>query len=450
MNSSDKSPPGPPCVHAQFDVGSTDDTLPHMIRDFAELGDVYRVIAPGREREAWVVCEPDTIKRVLVSNHRNYTIGVGLDRVKVLVGNGIIVSEGEVWKRQHRMMQPMFQRSQIERFGSMIVDVTQRRLAAWCTKADTSAAFNVTKETSESALEVVLRATFGADLDRLQEELGANPFAMLSQETNRDLRFAFRFRQLGKHIERVIIRRESAIDDGGERVIDWLAMMMASRDRDGKPMSHRELIDEVMSLIVAGHETTAAVLNSVWYLLSQHPEVEAKLHAEVDATPLLDLRLESVDSLQYTRQIILEALRLYPPVWVLSRRCIHADRLAGHQAPAGADLLMSPYVVHRHPKYWSDPEAFRPERFAPEAISGTHRYAFIPFSAGPRHCVGETFAIYEMAIHIYHAARAYRLRSVRSGALAIDALEARINLRVREDLMMSVERRRTSRPELKD
>jgi cytochrome P450 len=129
MSSFDESQPGPPCVHAQFDVGSTDDTLPHMIRDFAALGEVYRVIAPGREREAWVVSEPDTIKRVLVSNHRNYTIGVGLDRVKVLVGNGIIVSEGELWKRQHRMMQPMFQRSQIERFGSMIVDVTQRRLA---------------------------------------------------------------------------------------------------------------------------------------------------------------------------------------------------------------------------------------------------------------------------------------------------------------------------------
>jgi cytochrome P450 len=265
---------------------------------------------------------------------------------------------------------------------------------------------------------------------------------MLSEETNRDLRFAYRFRQLGKHIERIIAQREYAIKQGGEGAIDWLAMMMAARDRDGKPMSHRELIDEVMSLIVAGHETTAAVLNSVWYLLSQHPQVERKLHAEVDAIELPDLRLKSVESLHYTHQVILEALRLYPPVWTLSRRCIHADRLVGHQAPAGADLLMSPYVVHRHPKYWTDPEEFRPERFAPEAIAATHRYAFIPFSAGPRHCVGESFAIYEMALHLYHAARAYRLRSARSGALTLDAMEARINLRVREDLMMSVERRR--------
>jgi cytochrome P450 len=158
----------------------------------------------------------------------------------------------------------------------------------------------------------------------------------------------------------------------------------------------------------------------------------------VDAVELPDLRLESVDALQYTHQVIAEALRLYPPVWVLSRRCIHADRLMGHQAPVGADILMSPYVVHRHPQHWSDPEVFRPERFAPQAIADTHRYAYIPFSAGPRHCVGETFALYEMAIHLYYAARAFRLRSERSGPLD---MEARINLRVREDLMMTVERR---------
>lgn len=438
MSSADGKDPGPPCVHAQFEVGSTDDTLPHMIRDFAQLGDVYRVTTPGREREAWVVSDPDTIKRVLVSNHRNYTIGVGLDRVKVLVGNGIIVSEGEVWKRQHRMMQPMFQRSQVERFGAMIAEVTARRLAQWSGDAGRQDSFNITKETSESALEVVLRATFGSDFDRLLKESGSNPFAMLSEETNRDLRFAYRFRQLGKHIQQVINWRESSVGSGDAAGIDWLAMMMAARDRDGKPMSHRELIDEVMSLIVAGHETTAAVLNSVWYLLSQHPDVEARLHAEVDATQLPDLRLASVESLHYTHQIIMEALRLYPPVWVLSRRCKHADRLVGHQAPADCDVLMSPYVVHRHPQHWPDPEEFRPDRFAPEANSRTHRYAFIPFSAGPRHCIGETFAIYEMAIHIYHVARAFRLRSARTGPLQ---MEARINLRVREDLMMTVQRR---------
>jgi enediyne biosynthesis protein E7 len=445
MASSDSNDPRPPCAHAQFDVGSTDDSLSRMIEDGAVFGDIYRVHAPGRNSDTWVLADPETIKRVLVSNHRNYTIGVGLDRVRILVGNGIIVSEGEVWKRQHRMMQPMFQRSRVERFGALIADINRRRLASWGDKAASGAMLNITRETSECALEVVLRATLGADLDRLLAELGANPFAMLTEEAARDLRFAFRFRQLGKHIESVIARREAAVaakmppaeDNAGDA--DWLAMMMAARDRtDGSAMSHRELIDEVMSIIVAGHETTAAVLNSVWYLLSQHPEVEAKLHAEVDAMELADLRLATIESLHYTHQVILEALRLYPPVWVLTRRCLHADRLAGYQAPAGTDVFMSPYVVQRDPRHWPEPDVFRPDRFGGGAESAAHRFAFIPFSAGPRHCVGETFATYEMAIHIYQAARQFRLRCTQSGPRA---MEARINLRMREDLMMSIERR---------
>ena len=439
MASSDSNDPGPPCAHAQYDVGSTDDSLSRMVQDGAEFGDIYRVHAPGRQSDTWVVADPKAIKRVLVSNHRNYTIGVGLDRVRILVGDGIIVSEGEVWKRQHRMMQPMFQRSQVERFGELIADINRRRLATWAEKAASGDMLNVTRETGESALEVVLRSTLGADFDRLLADLGANPFAMLTEETGRDLRFAFRFRQLGKHIEAVISRREAAPPTDAARDSDWLAMMMAARDRrDGSAMSHRELIDEVMTIIVAGHETTAAVLNSVWYLLSQHPEIEARLHAEVDATELPDLRLTTIESLRYTHQVILEALRLYPPVWVLTRRCVHADRLAGYDAPAGTDVFMSPYVVQRDPRHWPEPDVFRPDRFESGADSAAHRFAFIPFSAGPRHCVGETFATYEMAIHIYHAARNFRLRCAHSRPMT---MEARINLRTREDVLMTVERR---------
>src|ERR1700722_14301566 len=316
MAASDSDDPRPPCAHAQFDVGETDDSLARMLEHGAEFGDIYRVHAPSHNSDTWVVADPETIKRVLVSNHRNYTIGRGLDRVRLLVGNGIIVSEGEVWKRQPRMMQPMFQRSRVERFGALIAEVSRRRLAGWEQKAVSGELLNVTRETSEGALEVVLRATLGGDLDRVGADVGANPFALLTEESVRDLRFAFRFRQLGRHIEAVIARREAAtapVDADG----DWLGMMMAARDRgDGTAMSHRELIDEVMSIIVAGHETTAAVLNSVWYLVSQHPAVEARLHAEVDATMLPDLRLSSVAVLKYTHQVILETMRLFPPVWV--------------------------------------------------------------------------------------------------------------------------------------
>jgi enediyne biosynthesis protein E7 len=439
MDSSDRDKSLPPCAHAQFDVGSTDDSLARMIKDYAQFGEIYRVHAPGRQRDSWIVSDPEGIKRVLVSNHASYGLGVGLDRVRLLVGDGIIVSEGDVWRRQHRMMQPLFQRSRVERFGDLIAAINRRRLENWAQLAISGADLNVTREVSESALEAVLRAILGDDVDRLISEHGANPFAILTEEVGRDLQFAFRFRQLRKHIEQIITRREAAEEPADAATMDWLGMMMAARDRrDGTAMSHRELIDEVMSLIVAGHETTGATLNSVWYLLSRHPEAEAKLHAEVDAVELADYRLETVESLHYTHQVIMEALRLYPPVWTLTRRCQHADRLGGYEVPAGTDVFMSPYLVQRDAKHWPDPEAFRPERFAASADAGAPRFAYIPFSAGPRHCIGETFATLEMAIHIYMAARQFRLRCSSDQPME---MEARINLRTREDVLMKVERR---------
>jgi enediyne biosynthesis protein E7 len=434
MDFSDRDKPLPPFAHAKFDVGSTDDSLARMIKDYAQFGEIYRVHAPGRQRDSWIVSDPEDIKRVLVSNHASYGLGVGLDRVRLLVGDGIIVSEGDIWRRQHRMMQPLFQRSRVERFGDLIAAINRRRLENWSQLAISGEVLNVTREVSESALEAVLRAILGHDLDRLMSEHGANPFAILTEEAGRDLQFAFRFRQLRKHIEQIITRREAAADPAA---MDWLDMMMAARDRrDGTAMSHRELIDEVMSLIVAGHETTGATLNSVWYLLSRHPEAEAKLHAEVDAVELADFRLETVESLHYTHQVIMEALRLYPPVWTLTRRCQQADRLGGYGLPPGTDVFMSPYLVQRDPKHWPDPDDFRPERFA--ASADAPRFAYIPFSAGPRHCIGETFATLEMAIHIYLAARQFRLRCSSDQPME---MEARINLRTREDVLMTVERR---------
>ena len=454
----------PPCGHAQFAGGSADDALPQLIDDFASLGALYRVEVPGRQNDSWIVADPQIIKRVLVANHGNYLLGPDFERIKMLVGNGIIVSEGETWKRQHRMLLPMFSRSQVQRLGPLIVEVNRRRLEKWSNLAASGEPFNVTRDTNENALEFILRATLGPDLDRLVARLGGNPFEMLTTESGRDLGFAIRFRQLRRHVGEIIAGRRAGPRPEPDVEPDWLGMLMAARDRrDRSPMSDTELIDEVMSLIVAGHETTGATLNALWYLLAMHPEVESALHAEVDGVELADLRLGSVEALRYTHQVILETLRLYPPVWILSRRCIHADRLGGYGAPAGTDLFLSPYLVQRNPEFWPDPDEFRPERFATgeaatgEAAtvasdesadatgpdrSGAQRYAFIPFAAGPRHCVGETLAIYEMALHVYLAARQFRLRRASAAPMA---LTARINLRAREDVMMTVERRAPAR-----
>ena len=407
-----------------------------MIELFARHGDTYRVFVPSRRSYTYVIHHPDDVKRVLVSNHRNYTKGVGLDRVKILLGKGIMTSEGELWKRQRYMMQPLFHRRVITEFAEVIAQANDRFIARWAGLARAGELINLTDEMSELTLEIVLRSIFGRDLDRLSKELGGNPFEVVTREQVRDLQFAYKFRSLTKLVAQLIAQRRAS----SEEHFDYVAMLMNARDKEsGEPMGERELIDEIMTLIVAGHETTASGLNWTWYLLSQHPQVEARLHAEIDAAADLPApTLTEVEALGYTRQVIDEALRLYPPGWLLSRRTIDADVLGGYPVPAGANVLLPLYLLHRHPHFWKDPEAFDPGRFAPEHEAERPRFAYMPFAAGPRHCIGETLALFEMYMHLYKVARRYRLRYVPDKPLE---LEAQINLRTRHPLHMRLEAR---------
>src|ERR1700751_4564543 len=426
----------PPEAELQFDVGSTDDSLERMIELFARHGDSYRVYVPARRSYTYVIHHPDDVKRVLVSNHRNYTKGVGLDRVRILLGKGIMTSEGELWKRQRYMMQPLFHRRVITAFAELISRPNDRRLERWEGLARAGELINLTDEMSELTLEVVLRAIFGRDLDRLSQQLGGNPFEVVTREQSRDLQFAYKFRSLTKLVAQLIAQRRAS----KEEHFDYVAMLMNVRDKEsGAPMGERELIDEIMTLVVAGHETTASGLNWTWYLISQHPQVEARLHAEIDAPAEMPApTLSEMEELRYNRQVLDEALRLYPPGWVLSRRTVEADVLGGYPVAAGTNVLLPLYLLHRHPRFWKNPEAFDPERFAPEHESQRPRFAYMPFAAGPRHCIGETFALYEMLMHLYKVARRYRLRYVPDKPLE---LEAQINLRTRHPLHMRLEAR---------
>jgi len=426
----------PPEAELQFDVGSTDDSLERMIELFARHGDTYRVYVPARRSYTYVVHHPDDVKRVLVANHRNYTKGVGLDRVRILLGKGIMTSEGELWKRQRYMMQPLFHRRVISGFAELIAQANDRWIERWEGLARRGELINLTDEMSELTLEMVLRSIFGRDLDRLSQQLGGNPFEVVTKEQSRDLQFAYKFRSLTKLVAQLIAQRRAS----EEEHVDYVAMLMNARDKEtGAPMGERELIDEVMTLIVAGHETTASGLNWTWYLLSQHPQVESRLHAEIDAAADVPApSLTQMEELRYTRQVIDESLRLYPPGWVLSRRTIEADVLGGYPVPAGTNVLLPLYLLHRHPHFWKDPEAFEPGRFAPEHEAERPRFAYMPFAAGPRHCIGESFALYEMLVHLYKVARRYRLRYVPDKPLE---LEAQINLRTRYPLHMRLEAR---------
>ncbi|GAC1677384.1 MAG: hypothetical protein NVS9B2_28340 [Steroidobacteraceae bacterium] len=426
-------PPGPA---EGFDLGGSDESLARLRRYFSVFGDTYRVFAPARGVYNYVINHPDDIKRVLLTNHRNYTKGEGMDRVKILLGNGIMTSEGDLWRRQRRMMQPSFHRRVIDRFSVLIREVNEKFAARWADQAARGEPVNLSDDASELTLEIVLRSIFGADLARLELEFGANPFEVVAKEQNRDLKFAFRFRSLTKLVAQLIERRRST----SEEHADFLSMFMSSRDRDtGEAMSDKELIDEVLTLIVAGHETTAAALTWTWYLVSEHPKTAERLQSEADRTGSgQTLGLDAAESLQFTHQVLQEALRLYPPGWLITRRTLEADELGGFPIAPRTDVFISPYMLHRHPGYWSEPEQFRPERFAGTDAAERHRFAYIPFAVGPRHCIGENIAMFEMLVHVSAMSRRFRLTRAGSGPVE---LEAQINLRPRFPLMMNVEAR---------
>lgn len=429
-------PSVPPDPGVQHDVGSTDESIDLMVRWFHELGDTYRVFAPGRNSWTWVIHHPDDVKRVFVTNHRNYTKGVGLDRVKLLLGNGIMTSEGEFWRRQRRMMQPAFHRKVIEKFAAMIRQESAQLVDRWEAATDRGETVNITDSMSEFTLAVVLHSIFSEDLGRLVRDLHDNPFMMVTKESKRDPRFAYQFRQLGKVVLELVRERRAT----NTQHFDFLQMLMEATDPDsGAQMSERELMDEILTLVVAGHETTASALNWTWWLLSRNPSVEARVHAEQDAVG--DIGLASyadLEKLPYTMQVLEESMRLYPPGWLLSRRTIGPDTLGGFEIPPGTDVFVSPYVIHRHPQFWENPEAFDPDHFEPARVEGRHKFAYIPFASGPRHCIGENFSLHEMMLHLNGATRRFRLRDVETGPVQ---MEARINLRTAQELFMRVEKR---------
>jgi cytochrome P450 len=430
------TPAQPPEAALQFDIGSTDDSLERMIELFAIHGDIYRVYVPARQSHTYVIHHPDDVKRVLVANHRNYTKGLGLDRVKILLGKGLMTSEGELWTRQRYLIQPFFHRRVITRFAEVIGAANAQLLARWELLERRAEPVNLTDEMSALTLEIMLRAIFGRDLERMSAELGGNPFDVVTKEQGRNLQFAFKFRSLSKLVAGLLERRRREKDEH----FDYIAMLMSARDKEsGEPMGERQLIDEILTLVVAGHETTASGLNWTWYLLSQHSEVERRLHAELDAAPRESApSLAHMEQLAYTQQVINEALRLYPPGWLLSRRTVQPDVLSGYPVAAATNVLLPLYLLHRHPRYWKDPDRFLPERFDAAHEAERPRFAYMPFAAGPRHCIGETFALYEMLMHLHHVARHFRLIHVPDKPIE---LEAQINLRTRYPLHMRLERR---------
>ncbi|MFZ0087568.1 MAG: cytochrome P450, partial [Candidatus Acidiferrales bacterium] len=282
----------------------TDDLLEWMGRQFAAFGDIFKAIVYGTTM--YGIRDMELAYHVLVENWQNYVKGQLIERVALLLGNGLMVSEGELWKHQRQMIQPAFHHKSVGPLVKVIASVNSKLLEKWRLAAEQNESVNVTQDVSHMALEVVLRFLLGDDYDRTRSY-----FEILSEEKARDMAFARSFRALGKVLLQVIEQRRK----NPAALADALSLLMLARDPyNGQPMPDRQIIDEMLTLVVAGHETTASTLNWLWYLLSQHPEVEKRLSNELADSNFSEL--DDLPNFPYTRQVVDEAMRLYPAGWL--------------------------------------------------------------------------------------------------------------------------------------
>jgi cytochrome P450 len=403
----------------------------------------------------YVVSSPAGIKRVLLDNVANYPKAKDDARfLAAAFGDGLLTSEGDKWRAHRRIMAPSFDHRSIVAYAPAMVEEADRFIGKW-DNLPPDAVVDIDAEMTALTLRIISRTMFSSDADimaglvdkALSEGMGEIKFGLVDLipvlgpwRINRRLAYIRSiFSILDASIQKMI--EERADLPQGDAPKDLLARLVAARDIEGGAgMSVQEIRDEVVIIFIAGHETTAGAMTFAWYLLSKHPEVEAKLHQELKT--VLGGRAptyEDLEKLPYSRQVIQETMRLYPSAPSLSgREAVAEDVIEGHRIPKGGQVAVMPWVIHRHKALWSDPDLFDPDRFSPENSAGRDRFAYLPFGGGPRICIGAALAMTEAQLILATIAQRYRPRFVEDQTLS---LKARITLRPRNGLKMTLERR---------
>ena len=411
-------PPGPKShgFIGNFPMGSKDP-----LGTFAEWARTYGDVFHYRflHRHIYFINHPDLIKDVLVTRAADFRKGDAVRVNRRIFGNGLLSSEGPSWLKQRRLIQPAFHHTRIESYGSTMVGYTQRMLGSW--QPDEKR--DVHQDMMRLALEIVCRALFdieiGSDEDRIAAAL--NTLMQLSTggrvllpdflrrvPTSANRRYERATQELDDVVYSLIRRRQGAAQSLSN---DLLSALLNARYDDGSSMSAQQLRDEVMTLLLAGHETTAVTLSWIWLLLSQNSEVEQQLWSEVDT--VLDGRSptpQDLPRLSYTERVVKEAMRLYPPAWALVRSAVKNVELAGYTVPAGSSVIMSQWVMHRDIRFYEEPEQFRPDRWLSERSKSLPRFAYFPFGGGPRICIGASFAMTEAILVLATLAQQWRMR----------------------------------------
>jgi cytochrome P450 len=383
------------------------DPLKFFVEMMDEYGDLVRL--DFGSREMYLLTDPEGIKYVLQDNNRNYA--KGYHQVKPVLGEGLVSAEGEFWRYQRRLIQPQFHRTKIEGFARVMTDLAAERLAAWEMYSRTGMPFDLAQEMVRLTQQIIARTMFSADVG-VQTDLLCEAFDVTLEYMNMRLFSPFDFidklplptnRRFKKALQSLDETMFGLIENRRRQANppeDLLTMLLEVRDPEtGEGMDDRQIRDEVVTIFFAGHETTASTLSWTWYLLAQHPEAVKLLQDE--AASVLGSQTPAFSdfhSLGYTRKVIDESLRIYPPAWMFARTAITEDEICGYHIPAGAMIMLSPYATHRHSKYWEDPDRFDPERFSSEAAAARHKMAYFPFGGGPRLCIGKDFALVEAAL----------------------------------------------------
>jgi cytochrome P450 len=385
------------------------DTLGFIERCQRDYGDVVR--SRFLYLHAYFLYNPADIETLLTTDAKSYRKARSLRSpfFHRLVGNGLVTSEGDFWRRQRRLAQPAFHRQRISSYGEIMVEYTKRAIAAW----NDGEHRDVAREMNRLTLEIVVKTLFNSDVSNDADHVGAilsqivKPFA--SQATLKwiaDNRLPTpghrRYFNAVSEIDRVVFRiigerRASGTDEG-----DLLSMLLQAQDEDGSQMSDAQLRDEVMTLFLAGHETTALALSWSWYLLATHPEAEQKFHAELEevlgANGHRTPQVADLPKLKYTEMIAKEAMRLYPPAYAVGREAIEETEIGGFRVPRNTQLFAFQWVTHRDPRYFDRPDEFDPDRWATDSIQNLPKYAYFPFGGGPRQCIGNYFAMMEVVL----------------------------------------------------
>jgi cytochrome P450 len=415
-------------------------------RRFGEV--VYFKIGP---RRGYLITNPADVRHVLQDNARNYHKSPLYDKLRATLGNGLLTSEDEFWLRQRRIAQPAFHRQRVAALAAVMADAAHDVAERWDAFASSGERVDVAEEMMRLTRAVVLRALLGADLGPyaagideawtvINEYIGESFWAVGFEDrlpTRRNRRFRAARDLLRRAVEHVIAERRRSPPERD----DLLSMLMAARDEEtGEGMTDEQLRVEVTTFLLAGQETTSLALTWTWYLLSQHEAVRLRLEGELDrvlagrAPGFADLA-----HLPYTRMVLDESMRLYPPAWGFSRQALADDELGGYRLPRGWLAFVMPWVLHRLPAMWPDPERFDPERFRPETGSDRPKFAYLPFGAGPRQCIGNQFALIEAQLTIATLAQRFRMRLVPGHRVEPWPL---ITLRPRFGMAMTIHARR--------